>query len=669
MKKKIPKQIKEQIAKVPQSWQRNQNLIFNATLTEIKLLSLKSRVKTIITKLSQQLNSKIDRDLKTVYKRYLNQLNNDAVGNYEELEDIYISKINSGISAIYEETNRSLNRSVINFPDTVEIYEDDTINAFNDMQFANMTSSHVSAKQLADFLIKNKLEAPLVKQLDQLTKILNEKVSKFNDAKRLISLASVGDLDDSVEQQPKVLIEEGKQAMLEALNDMEDHFDTVQLELDRLYTEMAQQLNYYAFIKTASNLKQYIHQHKRLSKVGRLKSYFDKVGRYLREQQINWIYTKSKALVWKKQIEQQQDISNPVKQLLDLSFQLSPNKRIMDQLPFYYKQLFVGQQILHKDFWVGRDEELFEAQLAIERYHSGYTGAIAIVGDSGIGKTFFAKQMANLAKPQNILQVQVPNEIQLGLEDLTKAFQKAGDNFSSSIETILDELPDKSWVLIDDLELWWQQAQFKQENIGKIFELISNYSDRLIFVVLSNRPVFKDILSMSNYLDVFINVIQLEPIDTRHLKDIVLSRHKASGLDIKLNNTIYNDWGETKWAVFFNKIHKMTHGNIEAALQLWLASVQKIENKTINIQLPEIQLQNLNALDMESKVILRQITKYKNVDTASLSKQLLVDQKNLEDKLKYLMRSGLVEKQKNQYYQNRYTKYFVSDYLNQKGMM
>ncbi len=80
-------------------------------------------------------------------------------------------------------------------------------------------------------------------------------------------------------------------------------------------------------------------------------------------------------------------LENPVKKLLDFTESLTPSDEKMSALPFFYKQLFVGQQILHKDFWVGRDKELQTAQKAVARYHKGYKGAIAVVAENGLGKS------------------------------------------------------------------------------------------------------------------------------------------------------------------------------------------------------------------------------------------------------------------------------------------
>lgn len=657
------------LSKIPKSFARNQKLIYNATTTEVRLLALKAKIKAVIQKLAQDTKRKLKSEVVNVYQNYLDQLKSTSKDSENGI-DINAINITNHISNFYDESYRALNKTFTNFPEHIEIFEAEKLNNFEEKQFSNIASSEISAKQLIDYLIKNKIEAPLIKNLDQISHKVAESIASLNDAKRLISFAMSHHEEDEVEVEnnPTETIKEGQTKILLELDKIEELKDNIDFEADRLFSEISQMLSYYSFVKTASNLKQYIHQQKKLNRYERLQSKFNQWVNYLKEQQANLIYTQSKALVLKKQMEHDWPAENSVKQLLDLSYQLTPDATLMEQLPFYYKQLFSSNQVLNKDFWIGREEEISKAKIALQRYESGHKGAIGIVGQTGVGKSFFSYYIGTLTQTPKILNILPQFDGTPSLEDLNQAFQKASEQ-DSSIESILESLPKGSLIIFENLEYWWSNAQSQDDVLSYIFELISSRLDQHLFIVNSNDIVYKQVLKKKQYSDIFLDLIHLGNITSRDLKEIVLSRHNTSGLKLQMNNKLFIELSETKLARLFNKIHKITGGNIEASLQLWLTSVQKFENQSIEIQLPEIDLQNLNSLDMDSRVILKQFVIHKRLNKHRLAQLIQEEVSDVKQKLQFLQRSGLIVKQKSHYQQNNYTKHYVTEFLIQKGMI
>ena len=495
------RKLNQKLQEVPNAWLRNQRLVINAIMAEIKLLSLKTRVRTITGKLGNDYKELLNKHIWSVYPKQGEILFEQEDNSTDDLD---ISKISFALNSFIENTNTHLNKSIVNFPDKIEIYEDETLNHFGSQQFNNMPSSHVAVKQLADFLIKNKLEAPLLNLAKQNLQNLTDLTNRINDSKRLISFAK-----ESNDEESKALISSSTAEIKKLLSEIQNTEEAFALELESLYNEMSQQLTYYTFIKTASNLRQYISKQRRVSKTGQIKIKFDNVIQTLRNWQVNLIYAKSQAVVLKKQYEESHRIDNPVKMLLDLNEQLTPSDTMVGKLPFFYKQLFVGQQILHKDFWVGRKEEVDAAQKAIKRYNNGYKGAIAIVGENGVGKSFFTKQLANLEQPKNKIKIRIGNNEENNLETLRQAFNLASENKNRSIEQILNQQEDDSWIILEDIELWWQLGETKQEVIDYIFELIRKYSHKFLFIIVSNRSIFEDISKNQSYLEYFISIIPI----------------------------------------------------------------------------------------------------------------------------------------------------------------
>ena len=667
------KSVSSVLEDIPVSWARNQRLINNASTTEIRLILLKSRIKTTLYKLTQESQNKLQTEVVNIYRQYLESL--DTLGQEQKgdkFKELNAMAINISISNIYEEGNRAFNRSFTNMPDYIEVFEDEKLNDFAETQFSNIESSEISAKQLVDYLIKNKLESPLIDQQQEITKKMTESIAILNDAKRLISFAiSQQDNEDyeTEEGSPLEIIEDSKKKIEQELLIIEELIHELGLLADNLFNDVSQLLSYYSFVKTASNLKQYIHKQRKNSRLEAVRLKIKEWLVYLKEQQANLIYTQSKALVFKKQLNDDKSLNSPVKMLLDLTYQLSPNEQVMSRLPFYYKQLFSStNQILHKDFWVGRAEEIRSVKASVNRYLSGYKGAIAVVGPSGIGKTFFSYYVSSLVNVPKVVSIQAQFENSASLTDLSLAFAKATEQ-KGSIEKILRNLPKNTIIIFENLELWWNSSVDEEDLIAYIFELISTYLDRHIFIINTHETSFKRMIDGKEYADLFLNIVKLNNIDSRQLKDVVLSRHKASGIKLNMDKQLFSELSKVKLAHFFSKLHKITEGNIEASLQLWLTTINHFENNTIELKLPEIELNNLNALDMDSRIILKQFVIYKRLNIDNLVQILKEDKTELKKKLNFLMRTGLLVKQKMFYQQNRYTKYYVTAFLQQKGML
>ena len=665
------KSLQSIIERIPSAWHRNQTLVNNASTMEIRLISLKSRVKAILYKLIQDIRAKLESDVVEVYNTYLTNL--EKSGEDNDFKGLNAIAITASISSMYDEANRAFNKSFLNIPDSIEVFEDEKLNHFEKLQFSNIESSQISAKQLSDYLIKNKIEAPLIKQFEDFSKRLTESISLLNDSKRLISFASSrhGDEDDfqTIEDEPKQIFEDSKIKMQKELALVEDLMQEINLEADNLFNDISQLLSYYSFVKTASNLKQYIHKQKKQSRLGLIRNAFRHWVDYLKEQQANLIYTQSKALVLKKQLEGNSTMYSPVKMLLDLSYQLTPNENVMSQLPFYYKQLFSSNnQILHKDFWVNRAEEIKSVQSSVNRYLSGYKGAIAVVGESGVGKSFFSYYTSTLVNIPKVIWVQAQFENNPKIQDLHQAIFKAIEQ-EGNIDNLFRQLPKNSMIIFENIELWWKTRGKEEDLIKAIFELVEKYMDRFIFVINVQETTFKQILTEAHYSDLFLNIIKLDNVDAKHIKEIVLNRHKASGLKLHMDNKLFSEWSKTQLAYLFNKIHKITNGNIEASLQLWLTAVYRFENDSIDLKLPNIELQNLDILDIDSRVILKQFVLHKRLTLDNLIDLLQEEKQELTKKIQFLVRSGLVVKYKSYYQQNNFTKYYVSDFLHRKRMI
>ncbi|MBN2668754.1 MAG: amino acid permease [Bacteroidales bacterium] len=661
-KPKVYKPIIKQLNAVPNLWKRNQKLIYNAVLTEIRLLSIKSKLKGIFSKLTYDLNNAIQtygideyRDIKDAKPSTIN-----AILKRFEAPDLFA--LNNKINQIYNEAIRALNRSYQNIPDQISIFEDDKLNEFAEQQYNQIPSTKVAAKQLIDYLLKNKVETQWLSQQDQFILKLQHSFSKLDDAIRLLSLSvgqKKGDIDEKTFEEAFDQIRiafENTETNLEQLTDLNQS----------IFTDISQQLSYYTFIKTASNLKQYIQQQKKQTKQQYLINLYSQIKHSLSQAQVDLIYTKSKAKILRKTIESSDVKHNKVKVLQDFSLQVSPSKAIQDQLPFYYQQLFNSSQILHNDFWIGHRAILEEADETINRYKDGFKGAIVITGANGSGKSFFSHRISQMyGAPTywlNATDIIAP-EPSILLEQLQKATEQPND----AAEIFQNMTP--SCFIIDELGSWFNWDYDISENITEIFNWIEQFNNKHLFILTVNQSINRTFIQNSAWAELIINTIVLKDHHAQNLKDIILKRHRTSGLNLILKGKKLEDWNEIRLAAYFNQLYKHTHGNVGASLLFWLASIQKFEDKSIYVQWPDIDTNGLEALNQDDILILTQLIKFKKSDVNHLSMYLKLDPIICQKKINYLIRSGLVIQDHQHYKTNPYVLYFLDYQFTQKSLI
>lgn len=660
------KSIEHKLLSIPSLWANNQKLVYNASTTEIRLLSLKSKVKTVLYKLASDVKQKIQSEIIETYEHYLTNI--DKKGDVVDLNAL---SIKNKFDNYFDESFKAFSLSFVDFPEHIKIFESEKLNEFEKKQYSGIQSSDISGKQLIDYLLKSKLESPLIKHQEALYKRISEAIAVLNESSRLITFAQSQDIESlnfEEESSPNELIQQGELKIKNEIESLFEYIGKIEIETDSLYSDIKQSLTYYSFVKTASNLKQYISKQESLSKVEKLKIVFKNGFKYLNEQQANLIYSRSKAFIIKTRLSQKTSIVNPVKALLDITFQLSPTEQVSKKLPFFYRQLFTSNQILHKDFWVGREKEIEQAKQAFERYKSGYKGALGVNGRSGSGKTFFSYYVSEIFDAPKVITVNVQSATSAGEEGLREAFEKAADR-KGTIKQIISRLPKNSVIIIDQIEDWGSIQKTKEDLIPVIYNLVKEHSEQVLFIINSNSLSYKHLSSPGKYKNLFIDIIHLENINSKQIKEIILNRHNTSGFKLKLNRKYLDDINENKLARLFNKIQKITNGNIEASLLLWLSLITDYNYELVNVKFPKVDLDNLEVLDIDSQVILKQFVIHKQLTIEVLTEILHEEPQHIKEQMQFLMRSGLIIKHKNHLQQNPYTKYFVNNFLKNKGIL
>ena len=232
-----------------------------------------------------------------------------------------------------------------------------------------------------------------------------------------------------------------------------------------------------------------------------------------------------------------------------------------------------------------------------------------------------------------------------GSTDLN-VFKEAIENaleVKGSYYRIFNSLPENSVIIIDDLELWWEKSQQGMNVINQLIDLIDRYGHRCLFIVNINRyclDVLKKTNDISNY---FLNVINLEPVNSEDLQKVVLLRHDSSVLNIRLGRRVSETMRSWDYARVFAKHFSYSKGNVGVALQAWLAGIIEVDGNKIYIQSPRTpDLFIFDYLKPEWYILVVQLILHKRSNLRKLSRICQTNIGDTKNNVEILKRSGII---------------------------
>ncbi len=355
--------------------------------------------------------------------------------------------------------------------------------------------------------------------------------------------------------------------------------------------------------------------------------------------------------------------------MLDFKEQVNPEKSVISVLPHYYVTLFNGKSSIGRDFWVNRpiEEEVFKK--ALKRYREGYKGGILIVGERNSGKTAFCKEMsATHLKNQHVYSVFPPvqgnSEVAGFNKAIAKATQKRGDAAQA-----LGRVPAGSTVIINDLELFWDRSDNGNDVIKLVADLVDQYSHKILFIININPFAWKSIDEPNQLSQYFIEEITMMPFDAEALRDLVLNRHRSSGMTLGFDAT--EPLSEVQLARLFNNYFNYSKGVPGTALGGWLSNIRKISGNKLLINKPEVpELEPFEAIEDEWKELLKNLIIHKRMSKEKIALVLNWDQDKVDTMLLALQRAGLVvEKIPGVFQVDSFVQPFLSDSFKERNLL
>ncbi len=664
--RKYYRNIKNEISHFAADWQYQAQLSANKNFLESSLLSFKDRIYHEIEEFNQtEVEQTGHRLLKSVseIREQLRTLK-DSKGKAFKMPKI--PGRSDGLVADFEERSKKLVSLTSALPEKITI----STSPENKDGKGESEAVDISASKIARHFLEAQFLGSATEVLQKSSETIDNIVFSLNDTLSLTKF-SLDNRDDDLGDADKVM-QDAVQKALKNIDLEEERVKKLTLdtasELDRLLEDLFESLSTHKIGDSAREFSFLIRDYQSKRVINKFEGAVQHVGRFFKGNWVKLLYSKSEGILLAQRLADSDKAKTIGEKVLDIVDQVTPDFTLLDRLPHFYKNLFSGRSSIGESFWIKRPGEWELLKKALQRYQSGYHGALLILGERNSGKTAFCNQFSKKKfSADKVYQLFPPPTGSSKAEDFVRELSKT-TSLSGSLEEIMYALPHQSVVVIHDMELWWERSSEGYEVIRTLVWLINTFSYKCLFIVNTNPFAFELINKVHPIDKLFIGTIKCRPFRAEELKDLVMSRHRSSGLGFAFENRKNQKVSEVKLAGLFNKYFDYSEGNPGVTLNGWLANIRYVSSTSIAINKPEApSLKVLEDLPGDWQVILVQLIIHKRLTYGQLLRMFEYSDYELQDLLQALSRCGLVkERTRNVYLVNPYIEPFILKVFKQK---
>ncbi len=614
----------------PDLFEVNVSTMMNLVILELKVHSIRNRQETLIIDFCDEFLMMVGSQYLKKVEIACKELSN---GDQEKAFKIKFEvDFETELQELFEQHQAKLVALTEELPEKIEIY---SLQSEDERE-----SVSIPVARMAEYYLKSRYESPMEEVFERSLDALKRAIFTSQDAMSLAQFnldnkEPVTNSSDEILATCRTKLEKEKE---EATRILENYRRESESLLENAYEPLKSIRIEESAEDYSSGLR--IYQSKQV--LSGAEDLVERVKQAIQNSVTRLLYRRSEAVLYATQLSKTGKQSSVGSLLLDLKDELSPVSKGIEPLPQYYVSLFNGKSNIGKDFWIQRPVEETAFKKAVKRHRSGYAGGILLLGDRNSGKTAFSKHITQqIFKSSNVYHMFPPIPGTTSVEgfekSLAKTLQKRGTAYQ-----MLSRVPDRSVLIINDLELFWERSERGWEVIELLGDLMDQFGNKILFVVNLNAYAYRLINELTKIGDHFIEVINMAPFDAEELGELVLKRHKSSGLRVTFNEKD-GQLNELQIAALFHGYFKYSHGSPGVTLNGWLANIEKANKEYISIKKPTYpSLAVFEQLDDNWTMLIIQFILHKRLSAAKIVRVTGWTVKQAEEKLLALKRSGLI---------------------------
>ncbi len=640
----------------PQAWAELQQLHINQNIIELNLSRVDYKSSHLITMATRELkklthsteknsafhaprqiiefaeesSERMAKNLKLIRPHFDPEKDPNLQRKIKDIEDFTLERISSAMSRI---------------PSQLEIRKPASHSDFTDIRAGGISQQKIEVSKLIHFIIQSELITSFQQNIRNISTRISEAEQQVLEISRLVKITLIGDKEEPVLVPSTGFFEDIKKMAQNAEQNHKELEGVIDDKLQGLLNQTSRHLSLSTFLKTADNLKLFAKiKEGEKQKDNSIKIAGKKLRDFSRKQLVKVWYDRSKRIVYAREAKTSDaDQSFPVSKIHYLNEQVSAKSHILTEIPPYYQQLFLRKNNYFMDFWHGKPAELEEARQTIQRHSQGFTGALLVRGEHNSGKTFFVNYVVHkYLSERNIYTLQPPFAGSTSEADFLRALQKSTEHYVSA-DKIMKNLPDKSVIILEDLELWWEKTRSGIKVIKLISSLIEKYGHKIFFIVTVNLHAFKSIKRFYDIDSYLLSIIDCHPFGAEELKNIIMQRHQSGNMKFVFKNKKENDMRSWDYARLFNTYFNYTKGNVGLSLQTWMAHITDSKDNTLYIRAPrKPDTSVLNKLNPDTLIFLVQFILHKRLNIEKIHRIMFMPEQQVRDMVRLLKRAAII---------------------------
>lgn len=541
-------------------------------------------------------------------------------------------------------------RSSEDLPDTLPTLSDESIQRLSEGEFDEVEVVDLPLRRLAQFLVDSELVGPLTAQLAAVPTLEDRAVGVAEDVIRLIGFHQNEhdpEAEESFLEHMRPVVENGLERLRAEKTPLEALVPQVDEALQRKLERVMRGTDVYELTSSAQALGQHIRRHQGQRAVSGAQSLALRGVERVRSAAVSAIYGRSAGEIMARRLRDQGDSGGAlVDRVSRFVEENSPSASVLEDMPFYYRQLFFGKATLNETFWVEREAELAAARRGISQHGRGARGVLVVTGERDSGKTALCRRLTSRGalSGRPLFWVAPPDASSADPDRFRKALAETTGKRGRATN-IVAALPDRSVVVIEDLELWWQRTEGGLAVIDLLLKLIETHAGRVLFVIEIGHHPLELLNRFRPLLDHALSVVECGPLPAESIKEIVMLRHGSTGMSFTLDGVHQDDLSDWREARLFTGHFSASRGLVGQALVSWITNVERADSVSIDIVPPKRRdWEVLDRLRAEWIALLVQLLLHKRIDAPSLARVSGLDRRELEHHLDVLTRMGLVRR-------------------------
>lgn len=307
-------------------------------------------------------------------------------------------------------------------------------------------------------------------------------------------------------------------------------------------------------------------------------------------------------------------------------------------VPLVYQRLFSLEPVQDSTFLVGRTAELAEVLTRWRRWREEDEVPLVVRGYPGAGVTSFLNgcEAMFVEHGASIARLEVPDRLRSEAELVGKLARVLGvdeaDTMDGLAARILAAPPDDvpHVVILDGLEHLYLRVPGGTDPLERLLTLMSETEPRMFWLAGVGQPAWQLMAKAEPIAVAQVDDLLLGPLSVDRLREIVLQRHRRSGLRLRFVEPregrallrrrvrrLRGTEGHQRLLEddFFEQLHRISDGNLKLALFHWLLAADFESEEGVVSMRPLIRpdFTVLDALDTSQNFTLKALLEHRTL--------------------------------------------------------